>query len=246
MSKFNKIIILACVLSMVLYVFLHYDISLHSLLAYYSKLKPFTGTILFVVVFYCFYCVGVALSLPVVLIMNVLSGMFFGPIFAIIGDCVAYFIGASINYILVKYLLREFVGNKIRYYLDKIKDMIGERVIMNLIGLRVMPIIPFSVINIACALLDISFYQFALSTVLGILPQTIIFAFLGASAQIMLEKNGLGFDITQLITPGKIYVLVIVGIIFLLPFVYDKVLILLKINEVRNKFGKIKSRWNKK
>jgi len=168
-------------------------------------------------VFTLVYFVATVLFVPGS-ILTLGAGFAFASAFGSLGvgvmlATVAVFFGASAgaiaSFLLGRFILREWVSGFAKKYaifeaLDNAFEEKGFR-IMTL--LRLSPIIPFNAINYIAGVTAISFrdYFWAL---FGILPGTILFVFLGASAGSLADSANSGDNITVTI------VVVVVGIVF--------------------------------
>jgi len=125
----------------------------------------------------------------------------------------AVFVGASAGacaaFLLGRYLLRDWVSNLAQKYaifqaLDVAFEEKGLR-IMTL--LRLSPLIPFNAINWVAGITSLKFYEYVIALI-GILPGTALFVFLGASAGSLADSASSGDNTTVTI------IVAVVGIVF--------------------------------
>lgn len=125
----------------------------------------------------------------------------------------AVFVGASggacAAFLLGRYLFRDWVSSLAKKYaifqaLDVAFEEKGLR-IMTL--LRLSPLIPFNAINFAAGITSLKFYEYVIALI-GILPGTTLFVFLGASAGSLADSASSGDDATVTI------IVAVVGIVF--------------------------------
>jgi uncharacterized membrane protein YdjX (TVP38/TMEM64 family) len=123
------------------------------------------------------------------------------------------FIGASLgaiaSFLLGRYLLRDFVQTLTKKYtlfeaLDAALQQNGLKIFLLL---RLSPIIPFNAINYIGGVSAVSFRDYVLA-LFGILPGTILYVFLGASAGSLADSSSSGdsFTITLIV--------VVIGAVF--------------------------------
>ncbi|SOH92674.1 Uncharacterized membrane protein YdjX, TVP38/TMEM64 family, SNARE-associated domain [Monaibacterium marinum] len=136
--------------------------------------------------FIALYIIVVTFSLPGAGVMTLTSGFLFG----IIGGMAFSVIGASIGamglFLAVRFGLGEFLSQRMDESggrIAKIKHALNENEISVMLLLRLLPIFPFFVVNVVPALVGVKFRNFALTTVVGIIPGSAVFASIG---------NGLG------------------------------------------------------
>jgi len=137
----------------------------------------------------------------------------FGLGFGVLLGTVSVFCGASAGAILAflfgRYLLRDWVKDLTKNYaifeaLDTALEDKGFR-IMTL--LRLSPIIPFNAINYIAGVTAISLRDYVLA-MLAILPGSILYVFLGASAGSLADSASSGDNVTITI------IVIVVGIVF--------------------------------
>lgn len=155
------------------------------------------------------YIPMVALNLPGAVVLGLAAGALFG---ALVGTVVVSFassIGAALACLLSRYLLRDWVQ---RRYIEKLKRInagIREEGAFYLFALRLMPVIPFFMINLVMGLTTMRLWTFCWMSQLGMLPGTAVFV--NAGSQI-----GRIDTLSGLLSPGTIISLALLGIFPLL------------------------------
>jgi uncharacterized membrane protein YdjX (TVP38/TMEM64 family) len=135
------------------------------------------------------YVAVVALSLPGALIMTLVGGHLFGwtigaPLAilgATAGACVLYFAAQS----SLGETLRERAGPR----LQALASGIREDAASYMLFLRLAPVFPFALVNLAAATFSVPFGTFLWTTLIGIMPGTAAFCFAGASLEGILETQ---------------------------------------------------------
>jgi len=114
-------------------------------------------------------------------------------------------LGAALAFILGRLLGRDaverFTGAKVKV----IDDMLRRRGLLSMIGVRLIPVLPFTVINYVAGLTAVRIRDYALGTVIGMIPGTISYVAVGAYGA---ELNG-GFFVAL----GVLGVLTVGGIV---------------------------------
>jgi uncharacterized membrane protein YdjX (TVP38/TMEM64 family) len=120
-------------------------------------------------------------------------GIFLGTLVVFVGACA----GAMVSFLLARYLLRKQVEKLSKKYaiFEAIDTAIRENGFKIFVLLRLSPLIPYNVFNYIGGVTAVSFrsYCFAL---IGILPGTVLYVFLGASAGSLTESAMSGTDPT--------------------------------------------------
>ncbi|AWI90747.1 SNARE associated Golgi family protein [Methylobacterium sp. DM1] len=168
----------------------------------------------------CLVYVGsVVVSLPATLVLTVLAGLLFGPVTGAIIAIGSSTTGAAIVFSVGRYaagdLIRRKAGPRIGRFAEGFRrDGFGYILI-----LRLLPIFPYWITNIAPAAFGVRLRTFALATLLGLTPGAFIYAGLGAGLEDMLSTRDAakaaclaaggtdcskGIDLRALVTPGMV------------------------------------------
>lgn len=135
------------------------------------------------IAFIAVYAVATAVSLPGGLILTLTGGYLFGPW---IGGS-ATVVGATLGAVAVFYAVRTSLGAVLRRRAEasggKLKaviDGVEAGAFGYILTLRLVPLAPFWLVNIAAALAHAPLRAYALATFLGIMPATFIYSGIGA------------------------------------------------------------------
>lgn len=141
-----------------------------------------------IVIFVLLYSVAVIGFIPT-LPLNLVAGIFWGGIIGGILSALGVAIGGAGSFLLARY----FVTEKINFVNKKIKKFgfnIETDVSWTVLGiLRINPIIPTSIINYLLGCTKVSFMKYFVSTLIFILPASIIVAYLGEIFQTITKDN---------------------------------------------------------
>ena len=182
------------------------------------------------------YAVIVALSLPGGAVLTIAGGFLFGWLAGGLASVVAATTGATVVYLVAKSTLRDVLVAKAGPRLKRFADGFREDAFSYLLFLRLVPVFPFWLVNLAPGLLGVSFSLYVLTTFLGIIPGTFAFSLAGAGLDSVVEaqqaahqsclaKAGeggqescpYGLDPSALLTPELIAGLVALGLVSLIP-----------------------------
>lgn len=133
------------------------------------------------VVFMLLYIVITALSLPIALVMTLLAGALFG---LVAGTVIASFssaIGATLAMLAARYVLRDNLQNRYGQHLQPINAGFQNEGAFYLFALRLVPVVPFFLVNILMGLLPIKPLTFAWVSQLGMLPTTVVYVYTGTT-----------------------------------------------------------------
>ena len=131
--------------------------------------------------FMAVYIVQTALSLPGAAVLSLAAGALFGTLRGTLYANIAATIGATLAFLVSRYLLREAVLRRFGSRLEPINRELEQRGFNYLLFLRLVPVFPFFLINLAAGLTRLPTRTFVLATMLGIVPGGVVYVHAGAS-----------------------------------------------------------------
>ncbi len=164
------------------------------------------------------YIVVTALSLPGATIMTLAGGALLGLWVGLLAVSFASTIGATLAFLVSRFLLREGVQSRFGDSLRSVNAGIEKDGAFYLFSLRLVPIFPFFVINLVMGLTPIRTSVFYLVSQLGMLPGT--FVYVNAGTQLGQLESAAG-----ILSPGLLLSFALLGIF---PLLAKKVLALVK------------------
>ncbi|MCC2625858.1 MAG: hypothetical protein K0R14_1731 [Burkholderiales bacterium] len=171
---------------------------------------------IFIMGYVVLYIALIIVCIPGTILFDLIAGFVFGYYFGTLIVIFCYGIGSFLNFLLVRYFFKNLLAHRFSRFKTLIHGSGRHGLLINLIGLRLIAVIPFWILNIVAALLNINARTFLISTLIGILPSTIIYVVIGGGVREMLNK---GQPLTtELLMNPKIWVPVfIMAIIIMLP-----------------------------
>lgn len=160
------------------------------------------------------YIVVTALSLPGAAVMTLAGGAMFGFWVGVLVVSFASTIGATLACFVARFLLRDWVQNKFGEKLATMNKGIENEGAFYLFSLRLVPIFPFFVINLAMGLTTMKLLTFYWVSQIGMLPGTMVFVNAG-------KELGQIESLSGILSPGLIISFVILG---LFPITIKKLL----------------------
>jgi uncharacterized membrane protein YdjX (TVP38/TMEM64 family) len=161
----------------------------HHELHLYAIAHPAGAAAVFVGVF----VVAVASGLPIALILTVASGTIFGPL---IGSGLTMF-SATVGATLTYGAARMAVGSRLESRMEqmggrmrRIIDGFERNTFTHILTMRLIPLFPFSPVNIAAGLARVPLRPFVLATLVGEVPTALIYASFGAGLGRALNAGG--------------------------------------------------------
>lgn len=150
------------------------------------------------------YILAVAFSFPAASILTVFGGFLFGWLLGGALVAAGATIGASLLFLATRSAFGGFLHHRVKGVMKTLADGFRENAFGYLFAIRLAPVFPFFVVNIAAALFDISLGRFVAATFLGILPGTFAYAYLGQGVDSVLlaaQASGHEAQLSDLVTP---------------------------------------------
>ena len=182
----NKIKIgLLIVIVLAIIAFFFYDIQQYTTLDYIKAkqqniLEYYKQNFFFVLVLFIFlYVLVTALSLPVATFLTLVGGALFGFSSGLIIVSFASTIGATLAFLMARFLAQNYVQKNFKNQLSKINKKFKSEGSFYLFALRLVPVFPFFIINVVMGLMTIKTWTFYWVSQLGMLPGTIVYVYAG-------------------------------------------------------------------
>ncbi|MDE0443275.1 MAG: TVP38/TMEM64 family protein [Gammaproteobacteria bacterium] len=226
--KRNQIILLGAIVVLVALFFV-FDLGRYLNLEYFQAQRSVVvglyqeNTLAFIVAFMAIYIAMAALSLPGATIMTLAAGAVFGLAVGLVLVSFASTIGATLACLLARYLFRDAVQNRFGKYLARINEGVEKDGAFYLFAMRLVPAIPFFVINLAMALTPIRLWTFYWVSQIGMLAGTAVYVNAG-------KEIGQLESLSGILSPTLVISFVLLGVF---PFIAKKAL-----NLISKRFGK--------
>jgi uncharacterized membrane protein YdjX (TVP38/TMEM64 family) len=147
------------------------------------------------------YVVVVGFSLPGGAVMTLAGGFLFGPWAGAALAVVGATLGASALFLAARFALAETLARRAGPLLGRVRDELRRDGFWYLLSLRLIPLVPFWLTNLAPALAGMPFPAYAAATFFGIIPGTAVFAGIGAGLGQILVAGGRP-DLSVVFSPG--------------------------------------------
>ena len=146
------------------------------------------------------YVLFVTLSLPGAIWLTVAAGFLFGAVVGSILAVIAASTGATLLFLAAKTSLGDYLRAHAGPWLTKVERGFADNQWSYLLMMRLFPVIPFFIANLIPAFLGIRLPVFVITTFVGIIPATAIFATVGAGLGSVLESST-ELSLHSLVTP---------------------------------------------
>jgi len=171
---------------------------------------------LFPAVFVSIYIFQTAFSLPGAAILSLAAGAIFGIVQGALFVVSGATIGAVLAFLASRTLLRDWVVRRFGGRMEGIDRGLRENGLSYLLFLRLVPAFPFFLVNLACGVTGLPLRTYALGTLFGIIPGSLVFVNAGASLA-AIER------VSQIATPRVLGSFALLGLLALLPTIVKAV-----------------------
>src|SRR5690606_38855256 len=156
-------------------------------------------------IFLLVYVAVTALSIPGAAIMTIAAGAIFGLLGGVVIVSFASAMGATLAFLVARYLLRDTVQQRFGERLKIVNQGIEKDGAFYLFTLRLVPVFPFFLINLLMALTPLKTRTFYWVSQAGMLAGTVVYVNAGTQVA-QLESAG------DILSPGLIGVFVLLGL----------------------------------
>jgi pyruvate/2-oxoglutarate dehydrogenase complex dihydrolipoamide dehydrogenase (E3) component/uncharacterized membrane protein YdjX (TVP38/TMEM64 family) len=174
------------------------------------------------------YVLFTALALPAAGLLSLLGGALFGLWKGAAIVVVAATIGATLAFLGTRFLFRDFIKAKFGEKLKSVDAGVVKDGAFYLFGLRLIPVMPFFLINTAMGLTSMKTLTFFWVSLVGMIPGTLAYVNAG-------QELGKITSLRGILSPGLLFSFVILG---LLPLLMRKVMDFFNARKVYAKWPK--------
>lgn len=215
----KKKIALLSVIAVAVALFFIFDLgqylSLESLKSNRDQLRGFyeKNTLTMVLAFIGVYIVTVALSLPGATILTLCGGAIFGSVTGTLVVNIGAIIGATLAFLVARFLLRDWVETKFGEKLKPFNDGFSRNAVNYMLFVRLVPVFPFFLINLLSGLTQVRLPVYIFGTMVGTLPGTFVYANAGSNLASIDQ-------LSDIASPGMLGAFALLGLFALIPTFY--------------------------
>ncbi len=219
-KRFGPLILVALAVAVVLASGLADHLSLVELKARRDQLQGFVALhpALSFGLYILIYIAVVSLSLPGALVMTLSGGFLFGPWLGAAAASSGASLGAAVIFLVCRSAVGDSLRGKAGSTIAKIEEGVRRDAFSYILTLRLIPVMPFWLVNLAAGFVNIPLRTFLAATVLGILPGSLVYSGLGAGLGEVFA-SGQEPNLGVIFEPHVLLPLVGLGLLSLLPVV---------------------------
>lgn len=239
LSRWLPLIVIAGLMALVFAMGWHKYLSFKTIGLNYEALQAYIADnlVLALLIYMLAYIAVVALSLPGGLIMTLAGGLLFGWKIGMPATIIAATIGATVIFLIAKSSVGEALAAKAGPWVGKLREGFQENALSYLFFLRLVPVFPFAIVNLAPALLGVPLTTYVIGTLFGIIPGTAAYSIAGAGLGSVVEAQNKVYnaciaakgegnceytiDFSALVTKELVVAGVALGFVALIPVAYN-------------------------
>ncbi|MGK7948571.1 MAG: TVP38/TMEM64 family protein [Xenococcaceae cyanobacterium] len=140
------------------------------------------------IIYILLYTVGTLLILPSTP-LNLAGGAIFGATLGTVWTTIAAIIAAIVAFAFTRTVGRELIAQRLAGRWEAIDAEMQAGGLFYMCAIRLLPIIPYGLVNFAAGLTSIRFRDYLIGTVLGTVPGVLPFVMMGSGLQALSEGN---------------------------------------------------------
>jgi uncharacterized membrane protein YdjX (TVP38/TMEM64 family) len=161
------------------------------------------------------YTLATAISFPAGVLLTLAMGLLFGRWVGTAAVTAAASVGATLAFLAARYLFADAVRRRMGPRLQRLAKGFQQDAFSYILFVRLVPVFPFWLMNLVPAFTPVSARTFFVATFIGIAPGTFVFVNLG-------ESLGRIESPRDLVGPGTLVALALLGLLSLLPIAFKK------------------------
>jgi uncharacterized membrane protein YdjX (TVP38/TMEM64 family) len=126
------------------------------------------------------YAAVTALSVPEAAVLTVAGGLLLGTILGAAMAVIGATLGAAILFLVARSAFGGAIARRAGPRLARMREELHHHGFSYLLAIRLVPVFPFWLINLAAAFGGMRLIPFTAATLLGIIPGTVVYAWIGA------------------------------------------------------------------
>ena len=127
------------------------------------------------------YALNTISIMPPIAALSLTAGLAFGAVWGALYLMMAAMIGTTATFLISRYFGRAFIEKMLKGKFRDLDEKLAKNGFMTILFFRVIPLVPYEVLNYAGGLSRIKFKDYLFATFLGLIPGVIVSAFFGGS-----------------------------------------------------------------
>ena len=168
--------------------------------------------------FFTLYLLVAAFSVPGIAVLTVAAGAVLGLGWGVLLVSFASTLGATLSFYLARYLFADWLRKHMGPRVQAMRHSVSHEGALYLLGLRLIPVVPFGLVNLLMGLSTLRARTFYAVSQIGMLPSTVIYVAAG-------QQLGTLSSAREVLSPALLLALAVAGLaVGLLPLAAKQVL----------------------
>jgi uncharacterized membrane protein YdjX (TVP38/TMEM64 family) len=200
---------------------LHHYLSFETMRTHRMELVAWVDEhqLLAMAIFFVGYVLIVAFSLPIGALGTLLGGFLFGIVLGTALSVTAATLGATVVFLAARGAFADVLRQRAGGWFARMEDGLNRHSFAYMLFVRFVPVFPFWLLNIVPAFFRVSTRTFVVTTFLGIIPGTAVYASIGAGLDKVFDQ-GHSPDLGMLRDPHLYLPLLALAVLSLAPVVW--------------------------
>ncbi|MFC1631438.1 TVP38/TMEM64 family protein [Candidatus Omnitrophota bacterium] len=160
------------------------------------------------------YALNTISIVPPIAPLSLTAGLAFGAIWGAVYLMIAAMIGTSATFFISRFFGRALVDRIFKGKFKNLDEKLEQNGFLTILFFRVVPLVPYEVLNYASGLSKIKFRDYFFATLLGLIPGVVVAAFFGGSLG---EIN----SVRDILTPRFLTAIGLMALILAVPAIYQ-------------------------
>jgi uncharacterized membrane protein YdjX (TVP38/TMEM64 family) len=160
-------------------------IQLHQQIQLFHNQHPVSTPLIFMGI----YILCTLLSIPGIFLLSLLAGYLFVQPYSTLYVLIASTAGSCLLFVMTRSALSYLLYKIPEKHLKRMESGFQKHAANYLLCLRLIPLFPFWVVNVAGAFFNVSFYTFFWTTVVGMIPSVYFFTQSGEGLEVLLQSQ---------------------------------------------------------
>lgn len=177
------------------------------------------------VMFFLAYVVATIGFVPGI-VVTMAAGLAFGPLWGTVIVSVSSTFGATLAFLIARYVARDAVEGFLskQVWFQKFRANVQDDGFNYVLFVRLVPLFPFNALNYACGLTPLKLKHYVIGSMIGMLPGTFAYVYLGATGcrLIDLVRQGNYGDIPSDVKINLVITVAIFAVLSMLPIALKK------------------------
>lgn len=239
LRRLAPVVAVVVVMALVFSMGWHRFLSLETLVRHRAAIESFVAAryALAIATFVVAYVAAVALSFPGASILTITGGVLFGWFAGALSAMLGATTGATVVFLIARGACGETILRRAGPLACKLAQGFRADAFSYLLFLRLVPVFPFWLVNLAPAVVGVRLVTFVSATALGIIPATFAYALVGEGLDSVIAAQEaayraclaagrpecrLDFSMSALITPQLLAAFAALGVVALIPVAVRK------------------------